>query len=50
MDNQDEQGTVRLLYAIEDEHRLHSEVPGACAIGCGHYHGKRSDHESDEGS
>ena len=37
---------VVLLDAIEDEHRLHGEMPWTGSVGCRHYHG---DAAHDEG-
>ena len=48
MNDEDEQSTCRLLYAIEDKDRLHGKVPGAGSVGRRHQDSKGTHDKGNE--
>ncbi len=48
MDDEDEVERIVFLYAIENEHGLHGEMPRASTVGCGHDNGYAANDEGDQ--
>ena len=48
MNNEGEENGGRFGHTIDDKHRLHREMPRACAIGRRHQHRKRTNAEYQE--